>query len=422
MLLTHCLKILLLHRWLGVAALSMALVDALLASGALGPLLQPTSSWVWGLIVLRGLSSALFIGLTFLASWALPKVNDMDSSGNDDNVDVAGRSLQAFIQVVLMGSVLFVTLQAICADTVSSWLMLSVPVFSAAFLARPKTALIRSIWMAALAPLLSLMGGMFNIPLGMLPTSTFLPLLSDQTVSNEAYRLESWLTLLPDVFLCAAMARLVGTLVHSSSHQVSRLQSMATTDALTGLINRRLFNLQLQGEWSRARRHHSALCLALFDVDNFKKINDTYGHTVGDRILKELAALVAHNLRDSDIPARYGGEEFALILTETRQMEAAELMERIRMLIERHVFCLPDNPLTVTVSIGVAQFDLKAHSRPEDLVGQADAALYEAKHQGKNRVIYGVLPVPKVSYRSSRSVASPPSVPIAPAATYRPTY
>ena len=116
MLLTHCLKILLLHRWLGVAALSMALVDALLASGALGPLLQPTSSWVWGLIVLRGLSSALFIGLTFLASWALPKVNDMDSSGNDDNVDVAGRSLQAFIQVVLMGSVLFVTLQAICAD------------------------------------------------------------------------------------------------------------------------------------------------------------------------------------------------------------------------------------------------------------------------------------------------------------------
>jgi diguanylate cyclase (GGDEF)-like protein len=203
------------------------------------------------------------------------------------------------------------------------------------------------------------------------------------------------------------MARQVSGLMQSSSTQVTRLQSMATTDALTGLINRRLFNLQLQGEWSRARRHHSALCLALFDVDNFKKINDTYGHPVGDRILKELAALVAHNLRDSDIPARYGGEEFALILTETRQMEAAELMERVRVLIERHVFCLPDNPQTVTVSIGVAQFDPKAHTRPEDLVGQADAALYEAKHQGKNRVIYGVLPVPKVSYKSSRSTAVP---------------
>ncbi len=188
----------------------------------------------------------------------------------------------------------------------------------------------------------------------------------------------------------------VAELVRSSNNQVIRLQSLAATDALTGLVNRRQFNHRLHGEIARARRHSSPISLALFDIDDFKKLNDFYGHPVGDRILRELGALVRENIRESDVPARYGGEEFALILPETRQVEAYELLERLRGLIERTVFCLPDNPLTITISVGVAQLDMESHTSFE-LVEQADAALYEAKKQGKNRVVYGVVPTPKIN-------------------------
>ncbi len=199
----------------------------------------------------------------------------------------------------------------------------------------------------------------------------------------------------------------VSALVRSSSTQVSHLQSLATTDALTGLVNRRQFNHRLQTEIARARRHHSPLSLALFDIDDFKKVNDFYGHPIGDRILKELGQVIEENLRESDISARYGGEEFALILPETRQIEAYELLERLRSIVERNVFCLPDNPMTITISVGVAQMDLEHHTTFE-LVEQADAALYEAKHQGKNRVVYGVIPTPKINI--NKPYASGPSV------------
>jgi diguanylate cyclase (GGDEF)-like protein len=181
----------------------------------------------------------------------------------------------------------------------------------------------------------------------------------------------------------------------STQDKVVRLQSLAATDGLTGLINRRQFNHQLHSEIARARRHKAPLSLALFDIDDFKKINDVYGHPVGDRILKELGTLILQNVRESDTPARYGGEEFALILPETRQTEAYELLERIRALVERTVFCLPDNPLTSTISVGVAQLDFKEASAFE-IVETADTALYEAKKQGKNRVVFGVVPTPKL--------------------------
>lgn len=191
----------------------------------------------------------------------------------------------------------------------------------------------------------------------------------------------------------------ITALVKSASSQVNWLQSLATTDGLTGLINRRQFNHRLQAEMARARRHNSPLSLALFDLDDFKKVNDLYGHPVGDRILKELGLLISENIRESDVAARYGGEEFALILPETKLIEAYDLLERLRSLVERSVFCLPDNPLTATISIGVAQVseDHTAFS----LIEEADAALYEAKHQGKNRVIYGVVPTPKITYKNT---------------------
>jgi diguanylate cyclase (GGDEF)-like protein len=128
------------------------------------------------------------------------------------------------------------------------------------------------------------------------------------------------------------------------------------------------------------------LVLALFDIDNFKTINDHYGHPTGDRILQSLGKLVSENIRESDIAARYGGEEFAVILPETRQADAIELLERLRVLIANSVFCLPDLPLTLTVSIGLCSVYAQ-HNSSFELVKQADAMLYEAKRQGKNRVI-----------------------------------
>lgn len=188
---------------------------------------------------------------------------------------------------------------------------------------------------------------------------------------------------------------MVGRLVRSHTTQVGKLQSMAATDVLTGLTNRRQFNLRLQEELARARRHETPLSLALFDLDDFKRLNDFYGHPVGDRILQELGRRIRQNIRESDLAARYGGEEFALILPETGETEAYDLLERIRLMVAQTVFCLPDNPLTLTISVGVAQLDPKQHTTFE-LVELADRALYEAKKSGKNQVVKASSLMPKV--------------------------
>lgn len=205
------------------------------------------------------------------------------------------------------------------------------------------------------------------------------------------------LMLVPVVLALSHYGNIVGSLVRTTTSRVSKLQSLAATDALTGLINRRQFNHQLDAEIARAKRHRNTLSLALFDIDDFKKINDFYGHPTGDRILKELGQLIINNVRESDIPARYGGEEFALILPETGQIDAYELLERLRAMIEHTVFCLPDNPMTATISVGVAQLDPE-HAKAYELIEKADAALYEAKKQGKNQVVYGTITPPKVTY------------------------
>lgn len=197
---------------------------------------------------------------------------------------------------------------------------------------------------------------------------------------------------------CWALGHYLSQFFHNQSQQVEALQSMATTDALTRLVNRRQFNARLNSEVSRARRHHSALSLALFDIDNFKHLNDHYGHPVGDRILQELGHLISSNVRESDVAARYGGEEFALILPETREKEASDLLERLRQLISETVFCLPENPITLTVSIGVAELNAR-HNNVFELIERTDQALYQAKGQGKNRVYtasQGIFPLPLI--------------------------
>ncbi len=174
------------------------------------------------------------------------------------------------------------------------------------------------------------------------------------------------------------------------------LHNIATTDALTGLLNRREFNVRLSGEFSRAKRHKSPLSLALFDIDFFKKINDTYGHNAGDAILKELGDLIATNTRACDVAARYGGEEFALILPETPQSKAFELMDRLRTLVEEETFNKTGQPVKATISVGVAQLDLTDTS-PLDFCERTDKALYLAKENGRNRVERAPFGVPKVT-------------------------
>lgn len=163
------------------------------------------------------------------------------------------------------------------------------------------------------------------------------------------------------------------------------LHSMATTDGLTGLINRREFDRRISEEFSRSKRHKLPVSLALFDIDYFKKINDTYGHATGDVILKELGELISYNTRNFDIVARYGGEEFALILPQTLQVEAFELMDRLRQKVEKALFNKEKCAIKLTISIGVAQLDL-IDATPLDLIERTDKALYKAKESGRNRV------------------------------------
>jgi diguanylate cyclase (GGDEF)-like protein len=198
--------------------------------------------------------------------------------------------------------------------------------------------------------------------------------------------LQLFLSIVPMAWLTYQVGDFVAGWVKSTSFRVNKLQSLASTDALTGLINRGQFNVRLESERARAKRYRHNLCLALFDIDDFKKINDVYGHPVGDRILTELGQLISNNVRETDIPARYGGEEFALILPETSMVHATDLLERLRFLVEETVFCLPDNPLPITLSVGVQE--LHYPNMPiYELIAQADAALYQAKRNGKNQVV-----------------------------------
>ena len=164
------------------------------------------------------------------------------------------------------------------------------------------------------------------------------------------------------------------------------LNQMAHTDVLTGLHNRRYFDQLSIQYMDFAKEHGYPLYLILFDVDHFKKINDGYGHDVGDQILKSIADICSQNTRQQDVLARLGGEEFIMLLPNTSEQEAYMIAQRIRRCIAEHPFFIHDQlVLTATVSIGVAKF-LPEHDL-RSLTKCADMALYTAKHQGRNCVV-----------------------------------
>lgn len=167
---------------------------------------------------------------------------------------------------------------------------------------------------------------------------------------------------------------------------VQRLNELATRDGLTGLYNRRAFDTLLADELVRAQRFNRPVSLLLLDVDHFKHINDTYGHQVGDAVLKVLSELLGYQARAIDYVCRYGGEEITVILPEIDIEIAANVAERLRAAVEAHLFDVnADAPLRITISIGVTSFPAHADCA-QALVAAADAALYAVKRGGRNLV------------------------------------
>jgi len=168
----------------------------------------------------------------------------------------------------------------------------------------------------------------------------------------------------------------------------ARLYEAAITDGLTGLYVRRFALHRLREEIRRARRYGNELSLVMCDIDHFKTINDTWGHPVGDRVLVKVAEIISAQLRiEVDVAGRYGGEEFLLVLPQTRLASGVIAAERLRAAIESAAIEHgADNPLKVTMSFGLAQLDLQGGESFEDLIARADAAMYESKETGRNRV------------------------------------
>ena len=180
--------------------------------------------------------------------------------------------------------------------------------------------------------------------------------------------------------------------VDESEKEVSRLQSelehaseMVRHDALTGALNRKGMDEVLEREVAHATRHDSALCIAMLDIDNFKRLNDTHGHHVGDDALVHLAHVTRETIRPQDSLARYGGEEFVILLPDTTLNEAVQTITRVQRELTRKFFLNKNEKLLITFSAGVAE---KGYDEPADLaLKRADAAMYLAKRSGKNRVV-----------------------------------
>jgi diguanylate cyclase (GGDEF)-like protein len=187
---------------------------------------------------------------------------------------------------------------------------------------------------------------------------------------------------------------LVGTLSLQTAmdiKQISALKYETITDPLMGIHNRRYLDLRLAEEIERAQRYNFQLSMLLLDIDHFKNVNDTYGHYIGDLVLKSLGHLLLKNVRKTDIVARYGGEEIAVIAPHTSVSTAVDLAERLRQVVETSVMVPADEQedrpaVTISVSIGIAGLDQQIVDR-QSLTEKTDEALYRAKQQGRNRVV-----------------------------------
>lgn len=171
-----------------------------------------------------------------------------------------------------------------------------------------------------------------------------------------------------------------------------QLYEAATRDALTGLLNRRFFDDQLGKDVAHAQRHESPLSVLVFDLDHFKRVNDTYGHPAGDKVLAAMGLVVRKSVRAEDVACRLGGEEFAIVMRATGWDGAVHMAERLRVAVEDYPFEADGTRLSVTISVGTSTLDPSRHDEPSGLLEEADQALYRAKDEGRNRVVGGPRP------------------------------
>jgi len=168
-----------------------------------------------------------------------------------------------------------------------------------------------------------------------------------------------------------------------NAHYVERVKQLAYLDGLTGIFNRRFFELRIMEEIERARRYGTGMAVIMADIDQFKRLNDEFGHLLGDEVLRQVSSLFHQQLRKIDVVCRYGGEEFAILLTQTTAQQALAIADKLRKLVEGWQF--PGVPRPITISAGVAAFPTDGRTRDE-IIRAADNGLYAAKQGGRNRV------------------------------------
>jgi two-component system cell cycle response regulator len=176
---------------------------------------------------------------------------------------------------------------------------------------------------------------------------------------------------------------LTGGNIENAYHE--EIYRLTTIDGLTQIFNKRYFLETIEREIARSQRYRRELSLVMFDIDHFKKVNDTFGHLAGDYVLKHLAQAVKTRIRREDCFARYGGEEFSIVLPEIDGLNAKPFAEKIRQLVEATEFRFENTAMPVTISMGVATMDAESVD-PQALIKRADERLYEAKSSGRNRV------------------------------------
>jgi len=187
-----------------------------------------------------------------------------------------------------------------------------------------------------------------------------------------------------DVQALESVADIVATAIQNAGY-VEKIRQLAFKDGLTGLFNRRFFEMRILEEIERATRYKGSMSVVMIDIDHFKKINDEFGHLLGDEVLRQVSNILAQHLRKLDFVCRFGGEEFAVILPETPGDNAAAVADKLRRVVEGWHF--PGVPRPVTISAGVAATPNHGKTRDE-IIRSADNALYSAKQTGRNRVIH----------------------------------
>ncbi|HPH68636.1 MAG TPA: GGDEF domain-containing protein [Kofleriaceae bacterium] len=178
---------------------------------------------------------------------------------------------------------------------------------------------------------------------------------------------------------------LAGSNIESAYHEA--IHNMAIQDGMTGIANKRHFGEFLEREVAVAHRHGHPLTLVMFDVDHFKKVNDTQGHLAGDAVLKDLTARIKPRVRREDLFARYGGEEFACVLPSTALAGGVVFAEQLRVMVEERPTVFGDKTIAFTISLGVATLQREAGVDAQTLIKRADENLYAAKRGGRNRVV-----------------------------------